>query len=401
MVDLEKSHSPILGPEAPSNSSDSDSIVEQSTQHKDETAVDEKPQPSQPQAGLVVDGEPPPNGGPRAWLIVLGPLYDMGYFRLLICSGTFLVPFGFFMTSICKEYWQFVLAQGIVIGLGNGALFVPSVAILPQYFTTKKALANGLAAAGSSLGGVIYPIVFHNLIDKIGFGWTTRVMGFMSLGTCLISVFVMKPRVLPKQKRALTELGAFREPGYTLFCIAMFFGFIGFYGFVFYCQPYALEQGMSPRLAFYLVPLLNATSIFGRILPNFLADRTGPLNILVPASIGTATLALAWIGVHSNASLIILTLLYGFTSGGFVSLPPVAIVWLTKDLSRVGTRMGMCFAIFSLGLLVGAPSSGAILSHTGKYIGLQLFSGVTLMLTGLLLVVTRVVTVGTKLKVKA
>lgn len=56
------------------------------------------------------------------------------------------------MTSLCTEYWQVMLAQAICIGLGCGCIFVPSVAILPQYFTTKKAIATGVAASGSSLG---------------------------------------------------------------------------------------------------------------------------------------------------------------------------------------------------------------------------------------------------------
>lgn len=46
-----------------------------------------------------------------------------------------------------------MLAQGFCIGLGGGMLFVPSVAILPTYFSTKIGLAIGLAAAGSSMGG--------------------------------------------------------------------------------------------------------------------------------------------------------------------------------------------------------------------------------------------------------
>ena len=48
-----------------------------------------------------------------------------------------------------------MLAQGFCIGLGGGMLFVPSVAILPTYFSTKIGLAIGLAAAGSSMGGKI------------------------------------------------------------------------------------------------------------------------------------------------------------------------------------------------------------------------------------------------------
>lgn len=83
---------------------------------------------------------------------VTGPLYDAGYFYYLISTGSFLVVFGLMITSLCREYWQVMLAQAVCVGLGCGCIFVPSVAILPQYFTTKKAFAMGIAASGSSLG---------------------------------------------------------------------------------------------------------------------------------------------------------------------------------------------------------------------------------------------------------
>ena len=82
-----------------------------------------------------------------------GPIFDRGYLRLLLLVGSFGVVFGFMMLSLCKEFWQAMLAQGFCIGLGGGMLFVPSVAILPTYFSTKIGLAIGLAAAGSSMGG--------------------------------------------------------------------------------------------------------------------------------------------------------------------------------------------------------------------------------------------------------
>jgi MFS family permease len=81
-----------------------------------------------------------------------GPLYDYGYFRLLLAVGTFLMVFGMMMLSLCTEYWQIVLSQGIVVGLGGGCLFVPSVAILPTYFSTRMAFIIGVAGSGSGLG---------------------------------------------------------------------------------------------------------------------------------------------------------------------------------------------------------------------------------------------------------
>lgn len=345
-------------------------------------------------------------GSIQAFLLLIigvftGPLYDAGYFRALITLGTFLIPFGFMMTSLCSEYWQVMLAQALCIGLGNGCLFIPSVAILPQYFTTHKALANGIAASGSSLGGVIYPIVFRQLYPQIGFPWATRVLGFISLSTCLISVAVMKVRVMPKQKRALLQLSAFKEFPYAIFCIGLFFGFIGFYGPVYYLQPYAINTGITgEKFGFYLLPILNAASIAGRILPNFLTDKVGPLDILIPASLASGILALCWIGIRNLPGMVVFAILYGFFSGGFVSLPPVALVSLTPDLRTLGTRMGQAFFVSSLGLLVGAPAAGAILNQTGSYLGLELFSGLTLFLTGILFVWTRYAKVGTQIKIK-
>ncbi|PLB45085.1 monocarboxylate transporter [Aspergillus steynii IBT 23096] len=312
--------------------------------------------------------------------VVTGPLFDAGYFRGLVSFGTFMLPFGLMMTSISTKYWHFILAQGVCIGLASGCLFVPSVAILPQYFKQRRGLANGLAASGSSIGGVIYPIMFNQLQKSAGFPWATRALGFMSFGTCCISFCLMRMRFEPKEKRKLVQLSAYKEPAFVMFSVAMFMGFLGFYNFLFYVQSYAIDTGIvDSTLGFYLLSMLNAGSTVGRILPNFIADHTGPLNMLTPAATATAILAFAWIGVHNVPGIIVLAVLYGLCSGGFVSLPPVVMASLTKDIRDLGTRLGMMFATTSIGLLIGTPIGGAILNDTNKYLGVQLFTACCLL----------------------
>lgn len=171
------------------------------------------------------------------------------------------------MTSLCTTYWQVIFAQGVTVGLGCGCLFVPCVAILPSYFTTKKALAQGLAASGSSLGGIIYPILFQKLQPRIGFGWATRVMAFVILVTLVVPIWCMKMRVKPAAARRLIDLSGWREASFSLFSIAEFFGFMGLYIPFFYIQTYALEKtNIDKNLAIYLPVLLNAGSFFGRIV---------------------------------------------------------------------------------------------------------------------------------------
>lgn len=85
--------------------------------------------------------------------VLAGPLYDYGYLRGLICNGSFLIVFGMMMTSLTSSYWEVILAEGLVVGLRNGCLFVPSVAVLPTYFTKWRALAKGIAITGENIRG--------------------------------------------------------------------------------------------------------------------------------------------------------------------------------------------------------------------------------------------------------
>ena len=99
--------------------------------------------------------------------VVAGPLYDYGYLQGLVRGGSFLVVFGMMMTSLCSKYWQLVLAQGIVVGLGNAALFVPSTALLPTYFVKRKALSTGIAITGGNLGAYSSPFLPPQISDNV------------------------------------------------------------------------------------------------------------------------------------------------------------------------------------------------------------------------------------------
>ena len=84
--------------------------------------------------------------------LFIGPLYDLGYLHALVNMGTVFTLLGMMLTSLCRNYWEVLLAQGFLVGIGNGLLFLPSLAIVPQYFSRRKSLATGIAASGSSIG---------------------------------------------------------------------------------------------------------------------------------------------------------------------------------------------------------------------------------------------------------
>ena len=320
----------------------------------------------------------------------------------------------------------------------NVAVYVPSLAIIPQWFRRRKALALGLVTSGSSFGGVVYSLMFQGLQPRIGFGWTARIMGFVSLATLTIPLIVLRKRTPSNTTtttittaaptaavvkisrggssssssgggigsggiRTLLDLDAFRERPYVIYCAAMALSMLGFFAPVFYLQTYALAHGLGgqPELALHLVAILNAASVPGRIAPSFVASRIGPTHALFLGVLLTGVSVLGWVDTRAGWGSVAFAAAFGFFSGGIVALPAVVLTSFTKDLSRLGTRLGMSASFNAVCSLIGAPIAGAIMRATGSYLGIQLFSGILFMATALLILALRFAITGGKWFAKA
>lgn len=84
--------------------------------------------------------------------VITGPIFDRGYLRSLMLVGTILIFAGTMITGVCTQLWQMILSQGIVVGIGCGCIFLPSIAILPQYFDKRLSVATGIGSSGSAIG---------------------------------------------------------------------------------------------------------------------------------------------------------------------------------------------------------------------------------------------------------
>ena len=131
----------------------------------------------------------------------------------------------------------------------------------------------------------------------------------------------------------------------------------------------------------------------------YAADKTGPLNVFIPTCLALAVLSFAWMAIHGTADLIVWTIIYGFFSGTFLTLPFSTVVTLSPHMGVVGVRMGMACAIGSLGLLVGTPLAGTILTH--GWSALQAFGGATLLIATIAMSAARISKVGWHVTAKA
>lgn len=259
-----------------------------------------------------------------------------------------------FMTSLCQQYHQFFLAQAVLLGASMSCLFCPAIATVSRYFHKNKGLAMGVTVGGSSAGGVIWPIVLNELLKNNGvsFGWTIRIVGFIMLPLLVLAVLT----VIPPAKASIDDhhhsmltgdeergnTGNKDESGKTLqgtgkthkqslvsllkdatflvLCSGLAISYLGMFSPFFYATSYAQNLGHSTSFAFYLVSIVNAASLFGRILPGVLADRYGHFSICGTAALLSGATALCWTAAKSSGALVVWCLAYGLTSG--VRIPP-------------------------------------------------------------------------------
>ncbi|KAJ5641972.1 hypothetical protein N7490_005972 [Penicillium lividum] len=321
--------------------------------------------------------------------IVGGPLFDR-YGANVIFPAAIAYIFSVMMTSLCQEYYQFMLAQGILGGLAAGMMFSPAMAAVSQYFLSKRGAALGVTVTGSSLGGVIFPIALSKMFENkaLSFGWTVRIIGFIMLAMLCVSLATVQPRLPPRKDQVLMP-SAFKQVTYCLSLAALFLMIWGLFTPFFYLTEYAIAHGMSAKLSSYILSILNAASVFGRLLPGVLADKVGRFNTICFFGLSTGILLFCWIAVKSNAAILVFAALYGFFSGAIVSLMAPCIAHLSPTPRHIGTYLGMGMAVISLAGLTGTPITGALIDHYKSYTQAAIFSGVSTTVGALLVLVTK------------
>ncbi|KAL5357892.1 major facilitator superfamily domain-containing protein [Aspergillus floccosus] len=241
-----------------------------------------------------------------------GYLFDNFGPRLPVFIGGLLQVFGLMMTSLSSKYYQIMLSQSIVAGIGPSLLFNPCITAPMTYFRRARALAGGVTVAGSSVGGVVFPLMVNHLLPKIGFAWTMRVCAFLVLGLWVIVVATISSNIPHKRRE------------------------------------------------------FNFWNFLGRTIPNILADKYGRFNILIIMLILTNVVLLAvWLPGKSNAAIIVFAALFGVGSGACIGLAPVLTMNLTPSHSDVGFRMGAALAVGGIAALTSPPIGGAISARSG------------------------------------
>lgn len=166
------------------------------------------------------------------------------------------------MASISTEYYQILLSQGVCSAIGVSAIFQPALNCISGWFNKKRGAAFGILSTGSSLGGVIFPIMVRKLIDnpKTGFPWAMRISGFLILALLILANVTVRRYGPPRpQTYTLKQfLKPFTETKFVYLTIGLTLFTFGLYIPIDYIPVEAAAAGVSTALIHYLIPIFNA-----------------------------------------------------------------------------------------------------------------------------------------------
>ncbi|KAB8068905.1 major facilitator superfamily domain-containing protein [Aspergillus leporis] len=254
--------------------------------------------------------------------LVVSPLYDkVGATRLLV-PGTLVYVVSLMLTSLCKKYYQLILAQGVMFGCANALLFYPTIAALNQWFDKKTRSSTRPSEPGEH---------------------TDMQLDF---------------------KTILSDIT------YLLFSFGMLLVLWGMFIPFFFLPLYAASYGMSATEANNLLAYMNAGSFGGRVLTGHLSDRIGRFNMISLAALSCGILLYCLYVITTPGAIIVFSTLYGIFSGGLISLQSPCIGQITPDHSIIGVKIGLMMELCSAGGLTGSPIAGALLTaNHGQWYG--------------------------------
>ncbi|KAF2736695.1 MFS general substrate transporter [Polyplosphaeria fusca] len=327
-----------------------------------------------------------------------GRATDAGLFRPVYIAGAVFQMVGIFTMAESTQLWQLFLSHGVCLGIANGLQFCPSMALVSTYFVKKRALAMGITALGSCTGGILFPIIAQQCLPRIGFPWTIRIIGFIMLVLNAITIALYRTRLPPRRSGPIVDWESFRDTPFSLYCVAMFFSFWGLYFAFFYIGSYGRNVlGASYKQSINLLMVQVSMGFVFRLLPSYIADKIGALNVLIPFAFICGIAMFGWIGIHSVGALYVFAVVYGSSSAVIQALWPAIIgsCSRTPDLKKAGVRMGMAFTVVSFASFTGPPMAGALIQRSGgSYTYANIWAGTSFFVGGALLILTRFALVG-------
>jgi len=340
-----------------------------------------------------------------AQLGLLGTGNFIGYLAMAIVGGFLAARFGIriviflalalmgvtmFLTGLAESFGS-AFAARLLTGLGNGAAYVPAMALGSVWFAVeRRGFATGIVSAGIGGGTMIAGLVVPVILGSYGtegwrFAWYYLGAGVLAIACVVGLVIRNRPEDL-----GLRQIGAKGESGSTaarpkaaapdwskiyklgrvwyLGAVYFLYGFSYIIYMTFFAAYLCREMGMSSGEAGWLWALVGGLSIFCGVIWGGLSDKLGRARGAALAYLVLAASYAIFALLPMKAGFYISAVVFGFTAW---SIPTIMAAtagdYVGSRLAPAG--LGFITLFFGIGQALGPWLGGLLADRTGSFTG--------------------------------
>jgi MFS family permease len=316
---------------------------------------------------------------------VAGRMLDERSIRGWVVGGACVLALGFVLVSMATAAWQIIALYATVVAAGtvlSGPLAASTLAA--KWFRARRGMAIGVVSVGTSLGGLLLPPAATYLYLNLGWRQAHLVLA-------AVLVAVIAPLVLRVVRNSPEEHGIEPEPAgagevedpahseaplwttravlaqrdFWVPVLAFLPMIMAFSIVQANLRLYAADIGIDPQSTAFLMSLLSATMIGGKLFFGAMADRWDQRALYWLAAATMAVAMVLLIGRPSFARMMLISGLLGLAAGGFLPLLG-AIVGTRFGPQAFGRVFGLMAPFLTLSSL-GPPIAGWVRDTTGSY----------------------------------
>jgi len=321
---------------------------------------------------------------------LLGVALDRYSIRGIMAAGGGLMAVGFGLMSIAPTLGTLGILFGGLVSCGMLALGTSgSSKVVANWFIVSRGRALGIAAAGTSAGGLLAPPLIAAAIDS--FGWRTALL----CSACAIAliavplvwlVTVNRPEDLglladgqdPRCAADLPPAGAasvpadwtfgtlVRDRNFWVITLSVGICFAVVSSLLVNLHPYATDRGIGSQPAALLLSCISISGIGGKLLFGAMADRFEAQHAMWLAMGGVALFVVVLLVHPSYAVLAAGSTIGGLALGGLL---PVwgALIGRCYGRQAFGRAMGLMNPVMGPLLWGVFPFTGWVRDRTGNY----------------------------------
>jgi MFS family permease len=327
---------------------------------------------------------------------LVGPLVDRWSARGLIVIGTLSLAAALYLMSICQGVYQFAAVLAILLSAANVLVGpITGSTLVSRWFSASRGRALGIAATGTSVGGLLVPFLLENSIATMGWRGALQLLSACVVVLVLpLMVFGLRddPADLglhPDGAEAVVATAAaapvsrdwttgeiLRSRSFWLIGVSLGLLFLAYVGLLANLHKYATELGIEAGNATRLIQTVAVAGFIGKLVFGWSADRIS-LRVGLWLAQGLAAVGIVILSLEPGyATMVLASSLLGLAAGGML---PVwgAMIGAEFGVASYGRAMGLMMPVIAPFAGAGPLLAGLSMDRTGSYsMALQGFVGV-------------------------